>query len=316
MAAAVVACVDIGTYSTRLLIAEIHPAPPGTARRAPTELKITLDEGRTTNLGRGLAATGRLSTEAVEESAAAVRHFLNAAKEAGASAVKILATEAVRQAANGDELLSRLPADTEVLSPEREAFFAYTANAAAFPDVSPRIVMDEGGGSTEIAWGDGPEPAGWKSFRFGVVSLTEQFLKHDSPAAEELAALRHELSAQYRALPLEEIAGFQFIALGGTITSLAALHQGQVRYNSERVHGFRLPIGAIYQWYEKTSKQTLAERAAYTVVGEKRAKVMVAGLAEFMALFSALRPMAPVRSPADTVLVSEWGIRHGALLSL
>ncbi|MGH8104110.1 MAG: hypothetical protein ACREJQ_06290 [bacterium] len=317
MAGSPVACIDIGTYSTRLLIARVYetggPSAAGTARRAPTKMDIQLDEGRITNLGRRLGETGVLELEAIEDTVAAVHEFLEVLQEAGAKRVRILATEAVRQSRNATALLERLPSEVEVLTPEREAFFAYLANAASFPDFKPRIVMDEGGGSTEITWGDGDSPAKWRSFPFGVVSLTEQYLKHDPPDDKELIALQHFLASQYMALPLDDLDGYAFIALGGTITSLAALIQGLRVYDSSRVHGFRIPVTSVREWYRNMASQPLAERAKPPVIGGKRARVMVAGLAEFVTLFNAMRDacVAP-----DSVRVSEWGIRHGALLEL
>ncbi len=310
------ACIDIGTYSTRLLVAKI----------GGKTFQILLDTGLVTNLGRGFFRSRLLSLEGIQETCEAVQEFTRQAHALQATHLRILATEAVRSASNAEALLSLahgLTPEVEILTPQREAFLSFIANHFAFSEGNPHplVVMDEGGGSTEISWGT-PTSFGFRSFPFGVLTLTEEFLHHDPPHPEELHSLGEFLKIQFSELisPLKswteshsDVDRLECIALGGTITTLSALAQGLSRYHSARVHNSIMPLKIVNTWLNSISGLPLSRRACYPVMGERRAYVMIAGLMEISVLFSVL---CPAVLPLNTLRVSEWGIRHGALLEL
>jgi len=309
-------CIDIGTYSTRLLVAKI----------GKDIFQVLLDTGRVTNLGRGFLKSHRLSPEAIQETSEALQEFARQAQAFQATHLRVVATEAVRSTSNADSLLTlahTLTPDVEILTPQREAFLSFSANHFVFSEGKPHplFVMDEGGGSTEISWGT-PTSFFFRSFPFGVLTLTEEFLHHNPPDPNELHSLREFLENHFSQLiaplrawvdSLSDVKSLKCIVLGGTITTLSALAQGLSQYDSTRVHGSEVPLNTVNSWLKSLGELPLSQRANYPVMGERRAYVMIAGLMEISVLFSVL---CPTVFPLNILRVSEWGIRHGALLEL
>src|SRR6476469_9650931 len=236
-----VAVVDIGSNSTRLLVADVND---GAVREVERRTTVT-------RLGRGVDLSGQLSSEAVEAVCEAVADYVSIYEELGAETVSAIATSAVRDASNGSafiaELRERFALDAKVLDGEREARLTYMGATAEHPPLGPTLVIDICGGSTELVVGTGSEVLFHTYLQAGVVRHTERHLPSDPPAAAELEALAGDVrglleAALAEAEDLDVEAG---IAVAGTPTSLAAVDLGLEEYDPERVHGHVIELVKI-----------------------------------------------------------------------
>ena len=300
-----VAVVDLGTNTTRLLVAYVHAG-------GVTEL-----ERRTeiTRLGQGVDASGRLADEAKERVFAALAAYRRAIDELGASRTVALATSAVRDSANGDafreELLERFGIDARTISGDEEArlcFLGATAGRAA--GEGPLLVLDIGGGSTEFVVGRPGEPPGFhSSTQAGSVRQTERHLHDDPPPGDQVAELAGEVERLIeQAVPADVRAGAELgIAVAGTATSLAAIDQELDPYDPERVHGYRLELGACERIVAMLAALPLEERRQVTGLHPERAPTIVAGAVILLESMRAFR--------LEEMETSEADILHGAALT-
>jgi exopolyphosphatase/guanosine-5'-triphosphate,3'-diphosphate pyrophosphatase len=207
------ACIDVGTNTTRLLVAEPHA---GWLRSLRAERAFT-------RLGRDLLAEGALAPERIAETAAAVAEQAILAREAGARAIEVVATAAIRDAVNGAELVAAVQAtaglSVRVLSDEEEARLSFDGATRGLELDGSVAVVDVGGGSTELAVGDPGAGVSWfASFRIGSGVLADKYLLSDPPAAAELAAARDHVRATLAGLTPPQ--ADRAIAVGGSATSL------------------------------------------------------------------------------------------------
>jgi exopolyphosphatase/guanosine-5'-triphosphate,3'-diphosphate pyrophosphatase len=298
-----VASVDIGTNSTRLLVAEV----------AGGRLLSELDR-RTeiTRLGEGVDTTGRLSEAAVARVLSVCAAYREAIDAHEARSVIVIMTSAVRDATNGEEfaeeLRSRFGFDPETLSGEREARLTYRGATSWRGHDEPLLVLDIGGGSTELVIGAGEEVEFHVSTQIGAVRFSERYLLSDPPSPEELIACREAVRtgigravpARMRRLPADGV------AVAGTPTSFAAIELRLVPYDRERVHGYRLTRKSCEQIIDRLAALPLAERRRVPGLHPARAPTIIAGgliLAETMAVFG-----------LEGMEVSERDILEGAAL--
>src|SRR6188472_1926994 len=178
-----VAVIDIGTNSTRLLVADVAGG-----RVSPLDRRSTV-----TRLGRGVDLSGHLSAEAIEDVCAAIGDYVGILEELGAETVDAIATSAVRDADNGSafiaELRERFALSARVLDGEEEARLTYLGATCEHSPGEPTLVVDIGGGSTELIVGTGQEVAFHTSLQAGVVRHSERHITGDPPSALELEAL-------------------------------------------------------------------------------------------------------------------------------
>ena len=178
-----VAVIDVGTNSARLLVADVAGGLV-----EPVERRSTV-----TRLGRGVDLSGRLSAEAIEDACAAIGEYVALYKELGAETVQAIATSAVRDAGNGSafvaELRERFALSARVLDGEEEARLTYLGATSENPPSMPTLVVDIGGGSTELIVGTGAEISFHASLQAGVVRHTERHIASDPPTVLELEAL-------------------------------------------------------------------------------------------------------------------------------
>ncbi len=298
-----VGVVDIGSNSTRLLIADVGPCEVLEIERRST----------VTRLGRGVDLSGQLAGEAIEAACAAVDGYMALCREAGVESYEAIATSAVRDAANGGafiaELRERFALSARVLDGEEEARLTYAGATFERPPSDPTVVIDIGGGSTELVAGTGQEIAFHASLQVGVVRHTERHIPTDPPTALELEELAADVrSSIHDAIATEPDAhAAAGIAVAGTPTSLAAIELGLAPYDPVRVHRHRLSLPTIQRLLCQLASAPLAERAEIPGLHPDRAPTIVAGaviLVETMRAFG-----------LDRVTVSERDILHGTALS-
>ncbi len=297
-----VAVVDIGTNSTRLLVADVSDGAISQLERRST----------VTRLGRGVDTSRQLAAEAVEDVCRTVGEYIEAYEALGAERVTAIATSAVRDAANAGafiaELRERFGLDAHILDGAEEARLAYLGAFAERPAADSTLVVDIGGGSTELVVGSGGEVGFYASLQAGTVRHTERYLKTDPPDAGELEALADDVRSLIDAeLSGEAIASAsEGIAVAGTPTSLAAIDQELDPYDPERVHGYRLSLGSIQRLCSLLASMSLEERLQVTGLHPGRAPTIVAGI---VILIQVMRAFG-----LTEIEVSEHDILYGAAL--
>src|SRR3954463_12782477 len=236
-----VAVVDIGTNSTRLLIADVDG--PGVYE---VERRTTV-----TNMGRGVDHTGMICSDAMEDVCDVGAGYKARYEEMGTDRVMAVATSAVRDAVNGEafiaELRERFELDARMLTGEEEARLTYLGATAPRPEAEPTLVFDIGGGSTELIVGTGSDVGFHTSLQAGTIRQSERHLTSDPPDPHELEDLADEIRNLIdRAIAADPQAkASRAIAVAGTPTSLAAIDQGLEPYDPGRVHGYRLGMPRI-----------------------------------------------------------------------
>ncbi len=302
---AAVAALDCGTNSTRLLVAE--PAGGALAR-----------EMRITRLGQGVDARHRLDPSAIERTLAALREFRVIMDDEGVGRARLVATSAVRDAANGADFL-RAAADVtgveaELLSGREEGRLSYAGATSGLPaGAGPVLVVDIGGGSTELVTAAGGEVRS-VSMDIGCVRLTERYLPGDPPTPEQVkgavTAIGAALDWAEGELPdLRRLQGdARLVGLAGTVSTLASLELGLVEYDRERIHHSVLTRAMVGQWCDTLGAQTIAQRAAWPPMPDGRQDVIFGGalvLREVMDRFE-----------RDECIVSEADILDGLVMSI
>jgi exopolyphosphatase/guanosine-5'-triphosphate,3'-diphosphate pyrophosphatase len=300
-----IAIVDIGTNSTRLLIGEVEGA------RMAEEL-----ERRTmvTRLGDGVDATGRLADEAVERVYVALRGYKELIEDHGAERAVAILTSAVRDASNGREFAQtveqRYAFEPRVLTGDDEARLTFRgATSDRHPsDTRPTLVVDIGGGSTELVIGAGARISFHVSTQAGVVRQTERHLHHDPPTEDEQEALAHDVrEILNEAVPGEQRAAAQHvIAVAGTATSLAAIAQELDPYDPEKVHGYVVNRSQCERILQRLAAIPLQERRQTKGLDPARAPTIVAGILILLEVLRLVR--------LSDFEVSENDILRGAAL--
>lgn len=299
-----VAAIDVGTNTTRLLVAAVN----ATGYRELVR-RLTF-----TRLGEGVDATGRLRPEAIQRTLNTIADYCSECGELDVSVIRIAATSAVREALNRGEFLSAatelVGRPVEVLSGEEEARLSFLG--ATF-DLGPGsyLVCDIGGGSTEFVVGslsDQPDLHA-VSLDLGVVRLTERFIRSDPVEAAESMALESAIDGTLLGAHMPPTSeSTRFVGVAGTITSLAAIKLGLSSYDPARTHGAVLSLDDVVRLYRLLSGMTITERMKFSSLPEGRADVIVAG--------AAILYRAMLRWSFETVLVSEKDILDGMVLDV
>jgi exopolyphosphatase/guanosine-5'-triphosphate,3'-diphosphate pyrophosphatase len=313
-----VAAIDCGTNSIRLLVADVTVRDDGTAW-----LRDVHREMRVVRLGQGVDATGVLAPAALARTRAALADYTAIAVRRGVQQARMVATSATRDAANRDEFFAMtaevLGVPAEVISGDEEArlSFAGAVGDLDFED-GPFLVMDVGGGSTELVLGtwDGgrPDVRAACSVDIGCVRLTERCLHSDPPTATEVAdAVRvatDVLADAFAAVPLERAR--TFIGVAGTVTTMSAVHLGLTGYDPDALHLSRLSMPAIGEVTELLAGMTRERRAALGPMHPGRVDVIGAGAI----IVRTVAEQVAARSGVSEMVVSEHDILDGIALSL
>jgi exopolyphosphatase/guanosine-5'-triphosphate,3'-diphosphate pyrophosphatase len=310
---AAVAALDCGTNSTRLLIVDAHGA--------------VLDrQMRITRLGEAVDATHKLSADAITRTIAVLEDYRRAMDRYGVVRARLVATSAARDAVNVDEFFAAAEAATgvrpELLSGFEEGQLSFIGATASLPADSRGavgvLVVDIGGGSTELAAGvpsgagaaTSPE-VGAVSLDIGCVRLTERFFHHDPPLPSELADAQEVVDAEVERARTElppMASGGILIGLAGTVSTLAALDLGLPHYERARIHHAVLTKDAVDGWLERLATEDSRARRARPGMVEGRADVIVGGVVVLAAVMNGFG--------YGECLVSEDDILDGLVASL
>jgi len=297
-----VAVVDMGSNSTRLLVADVDDGQISELERRST----------VTRLGRGVDTSRKLSAEAIEDVCDTVADYLALVDDHGPAQLVAIATSAVRDAENSGafigELRERFALNARILSGDDEARLTYLGANHERPVAEDTLVVDIGGGSTELVVGSGSEMSFHASLDAGTVRHTERHISKDPAEHSELETLSDDV----RTLIDGALQGSHFararkgIGVAGTPTSLAAIDQALDPYDPEAVHGSTLSLAAIQRMLSELASKTLAERLEVTGLHKGRAPTIVAGV---VILIQVMRAFG-----LSEIEVSEHDILYGAAL--
>ncbi|MDT2008239.1 Ppx/GppA family phosphatase [Rhodococcus opacus] len=310
-----VAAVDCGTNSIRLLIADVDDR--GALHDVRREMRVV-------RLGQGVDATGRLAPEAIERTRVALTEYAGMIAEAEATAVRMVATSATRDASNREDFFSMtrdvlgavIPgAGAEVISGDEEARLSFNGAVGELdPSQGPFVVVDLGGGSTEVVLGDESGVHAAFSTDIGCVRITERCLHDDPPTpaqVEEARAFAQErLDEAFARVPVEQ--AHTWVGVAGTMTTIAALAKELPEYDAEQVHLSRIPLPRLREVCDSLIAMTHTERAALGPMHPGRVDVIGGGAIVTEVLADAFEKKAGI----DRLVVSEHDILDGIALSI
>ena len=308
MSEAAIAALDLGTNSTRLLVA----TPTGDG-----DIDTLVRRNTITRLGQGVDATGSLAPEAIARVVACLKDYRSDLDTHRVEHLRVAATSAARDAANREDFFDQVEdvvgRRPELLSGDEEGRLSFVgATRGLGPAQGPFLVVDIGGGSTEFVVGAGADEVGGAlSVDVGCVRLTEKFLLHDPPQPEELSAaislVDTYLEDVRRELPtVSEVR--TLVGVAGTITTVAAVELGLAEYDRDLIHHFRLTRDAAEDVFRTLATEARADRIHNPGLEEARADVIVGGCCVLVAILR--------RFGFDEMVVSEADILDGLVLSL
>lgn len=265
------AAIDIGTNSTRLLIAEVN----GKIKRLE---KITT----ITRLGAGVDRWKVLKPESIEKNVNTLLRYKEIAQSYGVNDIAAIATSAVRDASNREEFLrivkDKTGIDVNVISGEEEAALGFIGATYSLSD-GLNVVVDIGGGSTEFIVGNGSDINILKSVDIGAVRITERFLPSDNVEGSDIIDADKYIRSMIRETinEIKDLGDFKLVGVGGTITTLAAVDQGLVTYDIDKVHNYVLKKDNINEAFRRFLSVSLDDRKCISGLQPERADIIVAG---------------------------------------
>ncbi len=309
-----VAAIDCGTNTIRLLVADISA---GTLVDVERDAVIV-------RLGQGVDRTGELAPAALARTLDQTRRYAARCEALRVEAVRFVATSATRDARNRDEFAAGVRAavgvDPEVVSGEEEAALSFRGSVGVLAARyrAPFLVVDLGGGSTELVLGD-TAPRAALSMDVGSVRLTERHLRSDPPTDDEIAAARADVAAALDAaaqvVPLGEAA--TLVGLAGTITTVTAHVLGLDHYDRSRIDAAELPVDAVLAACDDLLHRSYTQRSALGFMHPGRADVIGAGALVWHDVVTRVRDaVAATGRSLDTVLTSEHDILDGIAWSV
>ncbi|MFF3566442.1 Ppx/GppA phosphatase family protein [Nocardia jiangxiensis] len=314
-----VGAVDCGTNSIRLLIADV--AAGSSDRPRLTDLHR---EMRIVRLGQGVDATGELNPEAIERTRVALHDYVDLMRDAGVSTVRMVATSATRDARNRDDFFAMTAtelgrvvpgAQAEVITGDEEARLSFAGAVGELSSAEgPFVVVDLGGGSTEVVLGDARGVQAAYSADIGCVRLTERHLHGNPPTPEEVVSARffaeQRLAQAFGVVPVER--AHTWVGVAGTMTTIAAVALDLPEYDSEKVHLTRLSLDELRTVCHRLIGMNHDERAALGPMHPGRVDVIGGGAVIAEVLADDLARRAGI----SELIVSEHDILDGIALSL
>lgn len=299
-----VAFIDIGTNTILCLIAEL---------KHDGSFLVLDDLAEIARLGEGVHQSGFIGPEAEARSVEVARRYVKRCQALAVEQIIAVGTSALREARNSAEVRARfkeeLGVDVRVLSGDAEARYSFLAVQRGLPAIRRGLlVVDVGGGSTELIRGDGAGVSQAASLNIGSVRLTEQFLHSDPVRMEEYEKLMAAVETELATLPhqwLRNSSILTLVGIAGTFTTLAAVEKKLARYKHGEVHGSRLTLNEIRRQVALFLGQTIGERRRIPGLEPMRADVILAGACLIEKMMSLFR--------AEEVIVSDQGVRYGLL---
>ena len=308
-----VAAIDCGTNSIRLLVADLGAGKLCDVHR----------EMRIVRLGQDVDATGRLAPDALERTRIALADYAAVARRAGSERVRMVATSATRDAANREDFFAMVRAtlgtDAEVITGDEEARLSFTGAVGGLdPGEGPFVVVDVGGGSTEVVLGDwdgtSAEVTAARSVNIGCVRITERHLRSDPATPDEVSAAERfavqTLQEAFADVPVDKAR--TWVGVAGTITTLSAVAQQLPAYDPERTHLSRLSREQLRCTADALLASTHQQRAENPAIHPGRVDVISGGALIVRVLAEELHTRAGI----GELVVSEHDILDGIALGL
>lgn len=299
------ASIDIGTNTALLLIAEVQDE----------KLRIVEEQQRVPRLGEGVDESRNISPEAAQRVSKAIKEYRTIIENRypGIDDLRVAATSAVRDANNRNEFLQQIKAETgidiRVLSGFEEAQYTFRGAQSVLGDevgAKQKVVIDIGGGSTEVASGQTAIRDRY-SYDVGCVRFTERFLNDDPPADRQISECRKAIHEMLETYEFNFADDSVLIGVAGTVTSLAYIDKDCRQYDSEALNGYQIPREKLQHYIAEFKEWPVKKLTdAYPVVMEGRGDIFLAGL---LILESFIRYY-----DFDGLITSTGGIRHGILL--
>lgn len=293
------AAIDIGSNSILLLVVDDHGG-------------VVHDEARVVGLGKGLGDRGVFRPDRMDAAMAVLEDYARLAAAHGVppERVRVVATSASRRALNAatfyQSVRRRTGLAAEVVSGDEEARLTWLGGVQglALPE-GPVMLVDPGGGSTEVILGEGGEIRSRASLEIGTVRLTDAFLGYESVSPGDFARMRGAVAEAVDALPLPVLPR-SVVAVAGTATTLAACELGLAAYDPAQVHGFTLTLGALRTWTDRLLEASPGKRRQLVAVSPERADTLLAGAVILTRLLE--------RARRQSCRISDRGLRYGAVL--
>ena len=309
-----VAAIDCGTNSIRLLVADV--SPDGSLADLTREMTVV-------RLGQDVDRTGEFAPEALERTFAAIDDYAATCRRLGAQRIRFVATSATRDARNREVFLQgvreRLGVTPDVISGGEEAALSFRGVVSAVTgEAAPYLVVDLGGGSTELALGEGALTSAF-SMDVGCVRLTERHLVSDPPTSEQRADavrdVREALAFATQTVPIGDAR--TLIGVAGSITTVTAHALGLSRYDPVASHGAALSVEAVIASCDALIAATYAERAAMPFMHPGRVQAIGAGALVWREVVTAVaKAVEASGGTLQTVITSEHDILDGIALSI
>ncbi len=296
---ATVAALDVGSNTVLMLVAELSRAG---VRPVAELLKIT-------RLGRDVDRTGMLDPAAAALTLDAIAQFVEKARALGAQKILTAATAALRDARNGPEFIEqvrqRTGVELETISGQTEAGLNFLAavHGLSIDPAQSMLIVDIGGGSTELIRCEAGSQPAMVSLQIGSVRLTERFVRHDPPTSQEQAQICDTIREQIASLQWKDFHPARLVGVAGTVTTVAAVALGLRTYEHSAVHGLRLTVDQVSDTARRLFSLTLEQRKQLPGMIEGRADVICAG--------AAILDCITRFFGAAAVTVSDQGVRWG-----
>ncbi|WP_373539887.1 HD domain-containing protein [Chamaesiphon sp.] len=315
----IVAAIDIGTNSVHMVVVRIVTSLPA--------FTIIAREKETVRLGDRDPQTGNLTPAAIERAISALKRCQEVAKSLNAQQILAVATSAVREAPNGNEFVRSIETElglaVNIISGQEEARRIYLGVLSGVEfNNTPHLIIDIGGGSTELILGDSDEPRTLSSTKIGAVRLTSEFVPKNPVSDRDLMYLQAFVRGQLERATDEIEANLRsgeapkMVGTSGTIETLAAIlnldKNGQI---PERIHGFAIQLSELRNLIQRLRRMTVAERTTIEGMSERRAEIIIAGaviLQEAMTMLGMPSLSVCERSLREGVIV-DWMLTQGMI---
>jgi len=299
------ASIDIGTNTVLLLIAEVKGE----------NIHVIHEEQRIPRLGQGVDAASRLSEKAINRVTGTLKEYRQIIENdfKAVEQVKVSATSATRDAVNKQELLDRIEEESgwkvKVLNGKEEAEYTFRGALSVLKDLHKKetLVLDIGGGSTEVILGKNGKIKKAISYDMGCVRFTERYLLNDPPLQQEVTQCRHAIRFMFNSRKVKPSGSVTSVGVAGTLTSLAALNLKPKYYNRELINGFfidREKLSKAIDIFSHHTREELFELSPHIMKG--REDIFLAGLLILEGFLN--------HFDLPFIKVSTGGVRHGALL--